>query len=242
MKLPTIKAIAFVGFFSISLYGCFSNDGQAENTDSQAKVAESQKAQAVKKPAAPSQFVEGKHYFKLSPSLNTNADEGKIEVLELFWLGCPHCYALEPAMKRFKMSKPDDVSFEQVPATLNPSWNFHARVFYTAKILDPNNSKGLVHKIFVALHEDRIKINDLPKARELFQKSGISAMQFNNAFNSMAMSARMSHANLVNAGSQASSVPTLIINGKYRTSPYAAGGEGNLLKIVNMLIQKEREQ
>ncbi|MCK5725984.1 MAG: thiol:disulfide interchange protein DsbA/DsbL [Thiotrichaceae bacterium] len=244
MKLPTIKAIVLISFFSISLYGCFSNDGQAENTESQVN-ATAQPAQAVrevaKKPAAPSPFIEGKHYFKLSPPLNTSTEEGKIEVLELFWLGCPHCYSLEPAMKRFKDSKPDDVSFEQIPATLNPSWFFHAKVFYTAKMLDPTASKGLIHKLFVALHEKRIKINKPSEARELFLESGISAMQFNNTFNSMAMSAKMSHANLVSSGSQAQSVPTLIINGKYRTSPYSAGGEGNLLKILNMLIQRERE-
>lgn len=241
MKLPTAKVTLLMGFFLLSLYGCFSSDGQAENkaftSDTATVTSTTTKSHQPNHEA----FIEGKHYFKITPTMNTSVAEGKIEVLELFWLGCPHCYSLEPTMARFNKSKPDDVSFQQVPATLNPSWAFHARLFYAAKILDPNNSKGLIHKLFEALHKERIKLNKPAQAIAFFKKQGISQTQFNNAYNSMAMSAKMSNANLVSGGSQANSVPTLIINGKYRTSPYAAGGEENLLKILNMLIQKERE-
>ena len=241
MKLPTVKITFLMGFFLISLYGCFSNDGQAEESTPIQAMETVTKAVQKTTTNLESEFVEGKHYFEIFPEMNTNVEDGKIEVLELFWLGCPHCYTLEPTMARFKKSKPDDVHFDQVPATLNPSWAFHARLLYTAQILDPKGNKGLINKLFKAMHKDRIRLNKLAQAISFFEKQGVNKIEFNNAYNSMAMSAKMSYANTVSAGSQATAVPTLIINGKYRTSPYAAGGEEKLLKLLNMLIQQERE-
>ena len=173
--------------------------------------------------------------------MNTNVADGNIEVLELFWLGCPHCNALEPAIKAFIKTKPDDVMFSQVPAVLNPQWSFHAKAFYTGKILDPQNKKNLLDALFNEIHEKNNRLNTPKELKQFFVDQGYSDTAFNNAFNSMALNAAMSNAQTVSANSQATSVPTLIINGKYRTSPYSAGGEENLMKIVNMLIKQERK-
>ncbi len=224
LKMTTLMLLAFFG-----LIGCLSTEGQAETT-----------TPAATKPAN-TQFVEGKHYIDIFPEMNTNTAAGQIEVLELFWLGCPHCYSLEPTIKQFLKNKPADVDFHQVPAVLNPQWSFHAKAFYTAQILDPKNEKHLLDKLFKEIHEKNNNLNSPESLKKFFTDQGYTATQFNNTFNSMALNAAMSNARTVSGGSQATSVPTIIINGKYRTSPYMAGGEENLMKVMKMLIQKERK-
>lgn len=227
MKLIPLKLTVILVFGFLALMGC-SSDGQADN--------------AAASKTNEQQFVLGKHYEEIFPEMNTNAAEGKVEVIELFWLGCPHCYSLEPAMKEYKKSMPDYVVFDQVPAALNPAWNFHAKVYYTARILDPKNTKNLLDKLFAEIHDHKNPLNTPAKVKEFFAQQGYSESQFNNAFNSMALNAAMSNATTISSSSQASSVPTVIINGKYRTSPYMAGNEQNLVKIINMLTTTEKNE
>ncbi len=222
LKITTLMLLAFFG-----LIGCLSTEGQAET--------------ATPTKSANTQFVEGKHFIEIFPEMNTNAAAGKIEVVELFWLGCPHCYALEPTIKKFLKNKPSDVDFRQVPAVLNPKWSLHAKAFYTAQILDPKNEKHLLDKLFKEVHEKNNNLNSPKTLKKFFTDQGYTATQFNNTFNSMALNAAMSNARTVSGGSQATSVPTIIVNGKYRTSPYMAGGDENLVKIMKMLIQQERK-
>ena len=217
--------VLLLGFWGLT--GCLSTESQAETSSSSDNSME---------------FVEGKHYVEIFPEMNTDAEAGNIEVVELFWLGCPHCYALEPTIKEFDKNKAKDVQFKQVPAVLNPHWSLHAKAYYAAKVLDPQNEKKLVDKLFEAIHVKKNALDTADKIKAFFTAQGYSEVKFNNAYHSMALSAAMSHAKTVSAGSQATSVPTLIINGKYRTSPYMAGGEENLLKVMNMLIEKERKE
>ncbi len=230
MKQSSLKLATIILFGVLGLTGCLSSNSNAESTE-QAKATST----------APT-FIEGKHYVDIFPEMNTDAEKGKIEVIELFWLGCPHCYALEPTIKEFIKNKPDDVEFKQVPAVLNPQWAFHAKAFYAAKALDPTNQHHLIDKLFDEIHKKHNRLNTPEKLEKFFTEQGYSKAKFNNALHSMAVSAAMSHANTISTESQATAVPTLIINGKYRTSAYMAGGEENLIKVMNMLIEKERKQ
>ena len=79
-------------------------------------------------------YQEGKEYLVLSnPQPTSSAD--KIEVVELFWYGCPHCYRLEPLLQEWLDSKPDDVEFVRMPAVLGPSWELYGKAYYTAELL-----------------------------------------------------------------------------------------------------------
>lgn len=226
------KFILPLSLILFGITGCFSSETQAEaNKESTTATA----------PAKTKEFIEGKDYLEIFPEVNTNSEDGKVEVVELFWLGCPHCYHLEPTMERYKASKPDYVEFKQVPAVLNPNWAFHAKAFYTAKFLDPNNEKKLVTKMFKELHEKKNNLDTTDKLKKFFADNGISEIQFNNTYNSMAVSTSMSQAASISAASQANSVPSIIINGKFRTSPSLAKGEENLLAIMSTLTEQEKE-
>ena len=222
-NIPYILPLILLTFLTLS--GCLTSESQAE--------------EEAKKSAE--QFTEGKHYVEIFPEMNTDVASGQVEVIELFWLGCPHCAKLEPIIKAYKQNMPSYVSFKQVPAVLNPSWKTHAKAFYTAKLLDPNNEKDLISKLFHTIHKERNSLATLEKIEAFFIAQGYTSNQFNNTINSMAVNAEIGQAKTIGSGSQSTSVPTIIINGKYRTSPYMAGGEDNLMKIINMLVQQEKK-
>ena len=188
---------------------------------------------------ASSGFIEGKHYVKVLPEMQTDVAPGKIEVAELFWLGCPHCYSLEPEILKYKANHPDYVEFKQVPAMLNPSWAADANTFFIAEILDPQGSKDLVTKIFQSIHDQKRRLRSPKAVTRFFVEQGYTEDQVENVKKSMAFQAKLVRAQEFGAGAQADSVPTLIINGKYRTSPYMAGGNQKLMEVVSMLAEKE---
>lgn len=186
-----------------------------------------------------SEFVEGQHYVKVLPEIQTDVAPGKVEVAELFWLGCPHCYSLEPEILKYKANHPDFVEFKQVPAMLNPSWAADANTFFIADILDPKGSKDLVTKIFQSIHDQKRRLRSPKAVTRFFIEQGYTEEQVEAVKTSMAFQAKLVRAQEFGAGSQADSVPTMIINGKYRTSPYMAGSNQKLMQLVDMLAEKE---
>ncbi|MCK5896035.1 MAG: thiol:disulfide interchange protein DsbA/DsbL [Cocleimonas sp.] len=195
---------------------------------------------AVVKKSAP-KFIEGKHYFEIFPQINTDAPAGKVEVLELMWLGCPHCYHLEEHVKNYKKTMADYIEFKQIPAMLNPSWAKDAEMFYIAELLDPKGNKQLINKIFHAIHEQGRRFTNEGSIKRYFSQLGINEAQYNSTKNSMAYKAKLNRARQIGAASQISSVPSFIINGKYRTSPYTAGSEEKLFQLIEMLTKQEKK-
>ncbi len=186
-----------------------------------------------------SEFVEGTHYVKILPEMSTYVAPGKIEVAELFWFGCPHCYSMEPEIIKYKANHPDYVEFKQVPAMLNPSWAADANTFFIAEILDPKGSKDLVTKIFQSIHDQKRRLRSPKAVTRFFVEQGYTEEQIDNVKKSMAFQAKLVRAQEFGAGAQANSVPSMIVNGKYRTSPYMAGGNLKVMEVVKMLAEKE---
>lgn len=186
-------------------------------------------------------FIEGKHYVKISPEMQTDAEAGKVEVIELMWLGCPHCYTLEPTMLKYKKNHPDFIEFKQLPAMLNPSWAADAKTFFLAEMLDPTGEKELITQIFQAIHEQKRRLRSPDAVMRLFKQFGYTEQQVTDVLNSMALQTKLKRAQEVGNNSKANSVPVVIINGKYRTSVYMTGSEEKLLEVMKMLTEKERD-
>jgi thiol:disulfide interchange protein DsbA len=144
-------------------------------------------------------------------------------------------------MLEYKKNHPPYVEFTQVPAMLNPSWSADANTFYLAEVLDPKGEKDLITKIFKAIHEQKRQLRNPSTVKRFFVQLGYSEEQIQAAKTSMLYRIKIKRAQEISAASQAQSVPTLIINGKYRTSPYMAGGEEQLMKIVDMLTRREKK-
>lgn len=189
-----------------------------------------------------SRFVEGQHYRKLNFELPTEAPAGQIEVAELFWYGCPHCFHLEPTMKEYLNNKPDNVYFRRIPATLNPQWKVHARAYYIGRLLDVDGSKKIHDKIFNAIHVQRRRLQDDAAIDNFFVSQGFTEEQVKSAANSMEVQMKIKMATEYSATSQATGVPTLIVNGEYLTSPTMAQGAEKLKRVLQFLVDKSSKE
>lgn len=182
-------------------------------------------------------FDEGIEYTKLAaPQPTQHAD--KIEVEEFFWYGCPHCYQFEPLLHAWVSKQAKDVEFIRMPAVGNPAWELHARAFYTAELL------GVLDKIhqplFDAFHKFGLRFADEKSLEDFFAEHGVKRADFRDMFHSFAVDARISRARDMGARYGVDSVPTIIINGKYRTSASQAGSHENVLAVMDYLVAKER--
>jgi thiol:disulfide interchange protein DsbA len=182
-------------------------------------------------------YKEGSNYLRLSKPQPTSTTD-KIEVVELFWYGCSHCFDLEPHITEWLESKPEDVEFVRLPAIVGPRWEPLAKAYYTAEVL------GILDKthpaLFEAIHEKKQKFANEEQIKEFFVAQGVSAEDFKNAFNSFAVSVKMNNAKLMTRRYAITGVPTLVVNGKFSTSGKLAGGETGILKVVDYLVAQER--
>jgi len=178
--------------------------------------------------------------FELLDSPQNTSVSDKVEVLEFLWLGCPHCYALEPSMKKWKETKPDYVHFVREAPALNQSWEAHSRGFYAAQLAGKENE--FVDAMFEAIHEDRKPMRNPKKIAELAESIGLDKDKFLSAMKGFAVSGKLNRAKQLAIGAGISSVPTVIINGKYRTSSSISGGHDGIIETINERVEFEKTE
>ena len=183
-------------------------------------------------------FQEDVHYERITPPQPT-ASGDKIEVLEIFWYGCPHCYDFEPYSEEWLKHKAADVEFRRLPGVFRDSWVPHARAYYTAEAL--GKVETIHPALFKAIHVDHRQIADEKSLAEFFSEQGVSAKEFAETYGSFAIDAKVRQAATSAAAYGISGVPAVIVNGKYRTSGSLAGNYETLLKIIDYLVDTERQ-
>jgi thiol:disulfide interchange protein DsbA len=203
---------------------------------------------ATPTPAATTSIGEwqaGTNYTLLESPLPPHLAKGKIEVNEIFWYGCSHCYALDPTLESWKTSKPGYVEFVRIPVIWGPMHRQHAKLFYTLQAL----GRGDLHpKVFEAIHRDGkpLAAQDEQEARamhwEFLKQNGVSEKDFNAAYDSPAVAANVAAAEQLTLRFAVASVPLMIVNGKYSTSVSQAGGQPELLTLVNALAASEKSR
>ncbi len=183
-------------------------------------------------------FEEGVHYRELSAQQPTQTGD-KVEVRELFWYHCPHCYSLEAPLRQWVTgSMPDSAAFVEMPAVLGDSWEFHARVFYTLESLGVLNE---FHRpLFDAIHKKPRPLNRVSDpavvARWLEESGGPSAEAFMNAFESFAVDTHTRNAVVMTDRYEITGVPSVTVGGKYLTTVTMAGNYENFFKVIEHLI------
>ena len=181
-------------------------------------------------------FEEGKEYSKLNTAQPTQTGD-KIEVLEFFWYGCPHCFHLEPALQKWLKNKPDNVHFIRVPAPLNPSWLVHTKTYYALELMGVGEKHH--HDLFTAIHTERKRIFDLDAITAYLKELGVDVDAFNDAYNSFAVEMRTRKAMQLGKAYELHGVPMLTVNGKYVIGADTAGGYDAMINVTNFLIEKE---
>ena len=190
-------------------------------------------------PSTAQEFQEDVNFFPLLVEQPVRTGD-QIEVLEIFWYGCPHCYALEPYLKKWLKNKPEFVEFVQLPAVLNRSWAFDARVFYTFVAL------GLMDELheayFDAIHQDRRRMKNVEQVASWAQEQGIDPKLILDTFNSFGVDSMLANATQMSGRYEADGVPTIIIDGKYRTTVSLAGGHNEIIDLINYLAQRAKSE
>ncbi|MGH8175029.1 MAG: thiol:disulfide interchange protein DsbA/DsbL [Steroidobacter sp.] len=193
------------------------------------------------KPSGPptsAQFREGAHYQKIVPAQPTGVAPGKVEVAEVFWYGCTHCFSLDPAIESWRnKSKAPYIELVRVPAMWNEATRMHARLFYTAELLGKLEA---VHPlIFREFHVNGNQLNTVEKITAFFKQHGVSPEEFTKAFSSFAVESKLQRADFLNRRYRVESVPMFVVNGKYRTDLTDAGGESQLFALIDELATHE---
>ena len=183
--------------------------------------------------------VPDKDYRVVNPPQPTNTGN-KIEVVEFFWYGCPHCFAFEPTLTAWIKKLPADVAFRRVPAQFGPIWTQHAKIFFA---LDAIGEEERVHKkVFDTIHVDRAPLDSDAAVIDWAGKNGIDKAKMADALKSFGVAGKLKSAQQVVGNYGIDGVPALAVNGKYLTAPSMARGEDKALAVVDYLVGIERSK
>lgn len=185
--------------------------------------------------------VEGTHYVRLAQPMAAPGG-GKIEVIEFFWYGCPHCNTFEPALEAWVKKLPADVSFRRIPMALRDQTPYlmHQRIYYTLEAMGLVDS---VHrKVFYAIHNDRAQLDKPADITAFMAKNGVDGAKFMEVFNSFAVVGnKVPEGNRLVAAYKIDGVPALGVQRRFYTSGSLAGSNDRALAVTEYLIQRVRK-
>ena len=190
-------------------------------------------------------FTEGADYTRIIPPQPTNSAD-KIEVVEVFSYGCSHCFRFEPQLERWKKKLADDVDFTYMPAifrsrggAFDPTMEVYAQAYYAAEAL------GVLDKVHMAffntIHVDKKPLNSHAAVLKVVEANGVDGKRFEKALTSFSVAAKVRRAKELIGRYRVQATPSMVVNGKYLTSPTRQLSPRNMLKLVDQLIEDERK-
>ncbi|MEZ5582087.1 MAG: thiol:disulfide interchange protein DsbA/DsbL [Candidatus Competibacteraceae bacterium] len=182
-------------------------------------------------------FQEGTHYQKFPAPIPATEAKDKVEVVEVFWYGCPHCYSLEPVIEQWLSNKPDNVEFLRIPAVFGRTWEIHARTFYAAEAL---GVEAQIHKpLMDAIHTEKRPLNTEQQLADFFAEQGVDKDAFLKAFRSFDVETRLKRSQQLVRRYRINGVPAVIINGEFWTNATMAGSHEKIFEVVDHLVAQE---
>lgn len=188
---------------------------------------------------AHAELLAGKQYTLISPTQPTETGKN-IEVLEFFSYACPHCHDLEPTLNAWVNKLPKDVTFRRLPAVFSDTYMIYAKIFYTAEAM------GMLDKLhpalFNAVHVQRIDLSKEKTLLEWVAKQGVDSQKFATMYASFSVMSKTQRAKQLTRAFAISGVPSIAVEGKYLTSASQAGGNEQLMPVLDDLIKKARQE
>lgn len=242
IRLITLMASALLTLTACAEDGEKAGGLQAEGLKSEAVSAEnsasSSHSQNTAKPVnLLEKYQEGVHYFAIEPAVATD-DPNKIEVAEMFWYGCSHCFAFEPALNEWKAKLADDIHFVRVPAMWNPIMEAHARLFYTTEkhgILEDAHQA-----IFNEIHINGKRLDKTEDIANLLEKFGADKKAVINDLSSFEITNQVKQADTRARSYKIGGVPNLVVEGRYRVESNQNLRQSQMLDVVDFLVKKSR--
>jgi thiol:disulfide interchange protein DsbA len=173
-------------------------------------------------------------YIALMPELPVEVP-GKINVIEFFWYGCPHCYDLEPVIEPWIKKLPLDVAFHRVPAVFNnPQWTLDAQIFYSLDALDL--VERLHRPLFDAIHRDHLVTWNPAALHEWLKNKGVDVQKFDEAMHSFGVLSKVRRSAQLSIAYQITGTPAMGVQGRYTVNSDAVKSFERLLSVTGYLI------
>ena len=202
-----LKKIAYVAFFVFMASGCAQSEDHKE----------------------------GVEYKRITDQPTESTD--KVEVLEFFWYGCPHCYKFEPILSNWLKTKPSNVEFIRVPTVFRPEWKVHARAYYALKAMGLGEKYHIA--LFDVLHKEKKSVYTEDQVTDFLVSQGVNEEDFKSAYAAFSVDGQVRKVLKKVKAYGLEGVPAMAVNGKYLVSAKEAGSYGNMRKIVDYLVKKE---
>jgi protein dithiol oxidoreductase (disulfide-forming) len=182
---------------------------------------------------------QGFQYGEINPPQPVEA-KGKIEVIEFFWYGCPHCYTLEPHIEAWLKKRPPDVEFRRVPAVFNQRWGHDAAIYYTLEAM------GLLDKLhrplFDAIHKDNLRTDNAAALNEWLQKHGVDPKKFTDTMKSFGVQSKTRRAVQQTVAYKIDGTPAMAVAGRYTVSAQQGRTQQGMLDAVDSLVARARKE
>jgi thiol:disulfide interchange protein DsbA len=164
----------------------------------------------------------------------------RIEVIDFFWYGCPHCYNLQPALEEWLKRIPPDVALRRIPAILRDNWAPHARIYYTLESL--GELERLHQAVYHGYHVQELHMSKPDVMAQWAERHGIAREKWTQAYNSPEVTQKVERAKMLTLDYNVQGTPSLVVDGRYLTSPAMARSEQRMIPILEDLLRIAREQ
>lgn len=182
--------------------------------------------------------VEGRQYARITP---VPVETGKkIEVIEFFSYGCPHCAELEPYLQDWIKALPADVSFRRIPVMFQPRWVDLAKIYYTLEGM--GDDLKLSPDVFSAIHAKGMALWEPAKFFDWAASKGLDRKKVEDLYNSFSMSGRINRAKQMAQAYNVQEVPVIFIDGKFTTGAARAGSHAATPAVMTELVAKARAE
>lgn len=181
--------------------------------------------------------IEGK--FKRIKPARLLEETDKVEVVDVFWYGCSHCYRFLPHLQGWEEHKPEYVEMRRLPAIFRDSWAAHARAYYTARLLGVDDQ--LHTSVFDAIHAKRRPLNTKQELMDFFAEHGVNETDFGNTYDSFTVDSLKRESEVMARRWGVQGTPSVIVNGRYLISGSTAGSYEDLIRVLEVLVEKEHK-
>lgn len=185
------------------------------------------------------EYTDGKEYITYKKPFPVSTGD-KIEIKEIFWYGCPHCFSLEaPLNKWLQQGIPENAEFIRMPGIFRDNWMVHARAYYAFESLD--QTEKLHHALMDVMHVKRQRLATEDQIADFVATQGIDRKKFIDAYNSFSVDALSRQAKIMTGRYEITGVPSIVVDGRYLVTSTTAGSNEELFKVVNYLVKQATE-
>lgn len=189
--------------------------------------------------SAQSQKIEEGFDYRILPVPQPVETKGKVEVIEFFWYGCPHCYDFEPELSAWVKRQPKDVVFRRIPVAFRDDLLPHSQLFYALEAMGKGDA--LNEKVMYTMHKENKRLLAEPEIADWVASQGVDRNSFLATYRSFAVVSKARAAKQLAEAYRIDGVPTIVMQGKYVTSPSIAGTKAKAIAVMDYLEEKIRK-